>query len=82
MATRRYQAESMGTSEKDAMAQSIAATNPAVNLNDVSEALRMLRKLRAMGLTGSEYNVRSPYGPSATHSASEGAWAPEPDNPG
>lgn len=55
--------------------RSIAADNPAVNLGDVAEALKMLRELRGMGLTGPSYNLKSPYAPSTVHSAHEGTWA-------
>lgn len=77
MATRT---EQTAKEEDDDALHSIAAANPASDVGEVTAVLDTLRRLREMGLTAFGYNLRSPYGPSTTHSASEGTWATEGPN--
>jgi hypothetical protein len=63
----------MGTDKKftelgQAEIENIAKKNPAVRLEEVAKALKMIQELHRMGLTGSGYNVRSPYSRSPLHS--------------
>lgn len=63
-----------GRNAKYEMAQEMAARNPNVNIDDVGDAMELIRELRRMGISGAEYNLSSPHGPTRTHSAEEGPW--------
>lgn len=56
------------------MAQEVAARNPNVDVNDVADAMELIRELRRMGISGADYNLSSPHGPTRIHSAEEGPW--------
>lgn len=51
--------------------EDVVKKNPLVRLEDVAEALKLIRELHSMGITGSSYNVRSPYSPSSMHSTGD-----------
>jgi hypothetical protein len=52
----------------------MAAGNPNVDINDVGDAMKLVRELRRMGVTGADYNLSSPHGPTRAHSADESPW--------
>jgi hypothetical protein len=78
MATESTDAERNDSKTERVRAKALAEGNPGVDLGMAAEALKMVRTLREMGVEGAEYDLRSPYGPRATHSASEGVWSAPP----
>lgn len=55
--------------------QMIAASNPAADLNQAMETLRLMEQLSEAGLPERGYDLESPYGHATVHQSDEVAWS-------